>query len=183
MDDITRFKHYSVGENSKLMLADVSPEFFPRISITLGQNCDLNIQGILVLNTGLEINMRDNCTLNLGPGQMMNGVVNLNMGEKSNLDIGSDCLWGETTIWTSDFHSILKKGTSMRINPPQDIKIANSVWIGHEVLILKGARVGENSVIAARSTVLKGVYPANVILAGSPAKVVKRNIQWTEQLI
>ena len=114
---------------------------------------------------------------------MMNEKVSLKMGEKSNLKIGRDCLWGETTIWTSDFHSILKKGTLSRINPPADIQIGNAVWFGHQSLILKGAQIGNDSVIAARSTVLKGKYPSNVILAGSPAKVVKKNIQWIENRI
>ena len=183
MDRISLFKHYSVGQNSTVTITDVDASLLKNISIILGENCNLNIQGILALNSSLVINMRNDCNLNLGSGQMMNGDVRLNMGEKSNLEIGSGCLWGETTIWTSDFHSVLKRGTSMRINPPQDIRIGNSIWFGHEVLVLKGAQIGDNSVIAARSTVLKGLYPANVVLAGSPAKVVKEDIQWTEQLV
>ena len=137
---------YSVGENSKVTLTDVNPNFLPNISITLGMNCTLEIEGILVLNSKLEIIMRDNCDLFLAAGQMMNEKVSLNMGEKSNLKIGRDCLWGETTIWTSDFHSILKKGTLSRINPPADIQIGNAVWFGHQSLILKGAQIGNDSV-------------------------------------
>ena len=70
---------YSVGENSKVTLTDVNPNFLPNISITLGMNCTLEIEGILVLNSKLEIIRRDNCDLFLAAGQMMNEKVSINI--------------------------------------------------------------------------------------------------------
>lgn len=54
-----------------------------------------------------------------------------------------------------------------------DIVIEDNVWIGMEALILGGVTIGENSVVAARSVVTKDV-PANCLVAGIPAKVVKK---------
>jgi acetyltransferase-like isoleucine patch superfamily enzyme len=53
------------------------------------------------------------------------------------------------------------------------VKIADNVWIGMNALILKGVTVGENSVVAAGSVVTKSV-PANTVVAGNPAAVVKK---------
>lgn len=183
MNNSSNFHSYSVGESSKVTITDVQSEFLPKISINLGENCKLHIKGILVLNTFLSIVLQDNCNLSMGSGQKMNERVSLIVGEDSDLEIGSDCLWGETNVWTTDFHPIFKIGTTTRINPPQDVQIGNAIWFGHQSLILKGANIGDNSVIAARSTVLKGTYPKNVILAGSPAKVVKKNIQWALSIV
>jgi acetyltransferase-like isoleucine patch superfamily enzyme len=52
------------------------------------------------------------------------------------------------------------------------VHIADNVWIGMNAVILKGVTIGENSVVAAGAIVSKNV-PANVIVAGNPAIVVK----------
>jgi len=38
---------------------------------------------------------------------------------------------------------------------------------------LKGAKIGDNSIIAAGSVVTGKTFPANVIIGGNPAKVIK----------
>ncbi|KAF1298592.1 acetyltransferase [Enterococcus sp. JM4C] len=53
------------------------------------------------------------------------------------------------------------------------ILVKKNAWIGANVTILPGITIGENSIIAADSTVTKDV-PANVIVAGSPAKEVRK---------
>lgn len=50
--------------------------------------------------------------------------------------------------------------------------IEDNVWLGAGVIVLKGVTIGKNSVIAAGSVVTKAI-PANVVAAGSPAKVIK----------
>lgn len=56
------------------------------------------------------------------------------------------------------------------------VVIGENCWIGRNVSIMKGVTIGDNSVIAANSVVTKSV-PANCIVAGNPAKVVKTNIE------
>ena len=55
------------------------------------------------------------------------------------------------------------------------IIIGENCWIGSNVRICKGVTIGDNSVVAACSVVTKDV-PANCIVAGNPAKVVKTDI-------
>ena len=54
----------------------------------------------------------------------------------------------------------------------QDIVIENDVWIGANVIILKGVKIGQGSVIAAGAVVTKDV-PPYTIAGGCPAKVIK----------
>lgn len=58
-------------------------------------------------------------------------------------------------------------------NSSAPIRIGSNVWIGSNVTILKGVSIGDNCIVASGSVVTKGEYPANSILAGNPAKVVK----------
>ena len=51
--------------------------------------------------------------------------------------------------------------------------IRDNVWIGMNAVILKGVTIGENSVVAAGSVVIKAFAP-NVVVAGNPAVMVKK---------
>ena len=52
------------------------------------------------------------------------------------------------------------------------VRIKRNVWLGANVTILPGVTVGENSIVSADATVTKDV-PSNVIVAGTPAKIIK----------
>jgi len=61
-------------------------------------------------------------------------------------------------------------------NEPEEIKpiiIEDDVWIGCRVIVLPGITIGSGSVVAAGSVVTKSV-PANALVAGNPAIVIKR---------
>lgn len=58
------------------------------------------------------------------------------------------------------------------------ITIGDDCWIGQYVRICKGVSIGNGSVVAANSVVTKDV-PANCIVAGNPARVVKTDIHLT----
>ncbi len=55
------------------------------------------------------------------------------------------------------------------------IIIGSNVWIGSFARVCKGVKIGDNSIVAANAVVTKDV-PANAIVAGNPAKVVKTDI-------
>ena len=56
---------------------------------------------------------------------------------------------------------------------PLNIVIGNNVWIGLNVVILKGSIIGDNSIIAA-GCVVKGVFPANSIISTNREYVVSQ---------
>ena len=55
----------------------------------------------------------------------------------------------------------------------KSVRIKRNVWIGANATILPGITIGENSVVAAGAVVTKDVS-ANTVVAGVPAKVVKK---------
>ncbi len=56
---------------------------------------------------------------------------------------------------------------------PRPIHIKKNAWIGANATILYGVTIGENSVVAAGSVVSKDV-PDNVVVGGTPAKIIKK---------
>lgn len=67
----------------------------------------------------------------------------------------------------------LSAGGNRKATYCKPIVIEDNVWIGIDATILPGVTLGRNCVVAAGSVVTKDV-PANVIVAGNPAKIVKR---------
>ncbi|HKL94233.1 MAG TPA: hypothetical protein VJZ69_03020 [Clostridia bacterium] len=60
----------------------------------------------------------------------------------------------------------------------RSIIINDHVWIGRGAFVLNGSNIGEGSIVGAHSLVKKA-FPNNCIVAGSPAKIIKRNVCWT----
>lgn len=57
------------------------------------------------------------------------------------------------------------------------VHIGDHVWLCSGCTIMPGVTIGEGSVVAANSTVTKSI-PPRCLIAGSPAKVIKENIEW-----
>ena len=56
---------------------------------------------------------------------------------------------------------------------PKEVEIEENVWIGERSIVLKGSKIGKNSIIGAGS-VVAGDIPENCIFAGNPAKFLRK---------
>jgi acetyltransferase-like isoleucine patch superfamily enzyme len=96
--------------------------------------------------------------------------------------IGDNCLMA-SKIFISDtshgYYSNSTNGSSPDVPPDErplyvkPISIGNNVWIGENVCILLGVSIGDGCIIGANSVVNRDV-PNNCIIAGTPAKVIKK---------
>lgn len=90
---------------------------------------------------------------------------------EDNVKIGAGCM-----IFDTNFHSLnpIIRCTSDDLNNAKNapVKICKNVFIGTRSIITKGVTIGENSIIAAGSVVVKDV-PSNQIWGGNPARFIK----------
>lgn len=92
--------------------------------------------------------------------------------------IGEDCMFSfETYVRNTDSHHIFNVKDGMRINYDKPIIIGNHVWVGQNVILLPGFEIGDDSVVGA-GAVTSSKFPCNVIVAGNPAKVIRKDIVW-----
>ena len=54
-----------------------------------------------------------------------------------------------------------------------DTVIQNDVWIGYNSLIMPGIKIGNGSIIASNSVVVKDVEPYSIV-GGNPAKLIRK---------
>jgi maltose O-acetyltransferase len=133
----------------------------------------------------LVTNYLDKCGLNL---RVKSGAeISPNCTVGNNSELGTRCLIqgnviiGDDVIMGPDVKIYSKNHKFDRIDMPiknqgedcSSTSIGNDVWIGANVLIMAGVKIGNHSVIAAGSVVTKDVS-AYSVYGGIPAKFIKK---------
>lgn len=140
-----------------------------------GSNSRLIIDDTARFMGPCTIVIEDNATVYFGKNCGIRGVElcakdgRIEIGELTMTSYG-------IVIRNHDSHKVLDNEGNI-LNPSKDISIGKHVWIAQNASILKGVKIGENSIVGFGSVVTKGCEPGS-ILAGNPAKVVKENISW-----
>lgn len=127
----------------------------------------------LLVGYGSYIQIGKNAILKIG-NSFINREVKI-ICNKS-IVIGDDCVIAMGTVIRDNDganHKIIEESYQNQ----KPVEIGNHVWIGENSMILKGVTIGEGSVIAASSLVTKDV-PPRCLVAGSPAEIKRRNIDW-----
>ncbi len=132
----------------------------------------LSVSGRFSIMRGARLDIGKNaiCTLRSGfIGPFTRLII------QHGLDIGADCAiaWN-CEFLDDDFHQI--EGVS---GTGEAISIGSHVWVGSGCKFLRGAKVADGSIVAANSLVNKAFTEPNVLLAGTPAKIVKRDVKWS----
>lgn len=137
----------------------------------VGENCSFWIEG-------------NNIEIIVGEGSTFTHTVHFCAQEDySKIIIGKDCIFSNNIIVrTSDSHPIYDLNTNIRINSAKNVILGEHVWIAPNTKIMKGAVVGNGSIIGSDSMVSKTI-PDNVLAVGHPAVVVKENIKWTREKV
>ena len=89
-------------------------------------------------------------------------------------NIGNNCLLASNILITTENHGM--DPTKLYVNQQlisKEVYIGNNVWIGERVIILPGAKIGNNCIIGAGSIVNSSI-PDNCIAVGSPATIKKK---------
>lgn len=119
----------------------------------------------------------------IGPDCGFTAQTKLLLHEKANITIGRRCLIaGNTILSVTDMHSIMDMHTGERLNPAADVTLEDHVWLGGDAKVLKGVRIGHDSVIGTGAIVTKSI-PANCVAVGIPARVVREGVTWSQSLV
>lgn len=86
--------------------------------------------------------------------------------------IGSHVMLGPNVVISTVNHPLSPKGRRMHLGIAKPVTIGNDVWVGGNVTILPGVKIGDNVVIGAGAVVNKDI-PSDSLAAGVPAKVIK----------
>ncbi len=166
------------GENSTIILSEKSR--YRNSEIQVHSNCSVDIGKTTTLGfKDAWIYLYDDSNLSIGEDFNIEGG-RLLVGQDSSLTIGNDCMFANgISIFTYDVHNIVDNVSKNVLNKPRDVVIGNHVWLARNVAVMKGAVVPDESIVAYGAVVTSQFDEPNVILAGTPAKVIKHGINWT----
>jgi len=115
---------------------------------------------------GVRLECWRGAELRIGDGTYLNR--NTEIVATSSVELGRDCRIGrDVLIMDSDQHPL--PGEAMVAVP---VVIEDRVWVGARAIVLKGVRIGHDSVIGAGAIVTRDIPPFSVAV-GQPAKVIR----------
>jgi acetyltransferase-like isoleucine patch superfamily enzyme len=165
--------------------------------IDLGKGCKFYGTPILSRSPGSRIDIGDKCVMRSSRRSNLAGIdrpcyistlcsgAHIQIGKHcgfsgtvvagaQDICIGNYVMCGANTVVTdTDWHSLDPHarllGAAGRSAP---VVLEDNVWLGMNVIVLKGVTIGRNTVIGAGSIVSSSI-PPNVIAAGQPARIIK----------
>ena len=142
-------------------------------NVGFGSNVNLGvINSPFFYNTYAYIEARNEDAIilfgnNININNSFTAVAEKSITIKDNVLIGYNC-----SIIDSDFHNLDPTKRNNSNQKAACVIISKNVFIGNNVSILKGVTIGENTVVAANAVVTKS-FPANIIIGGNPAKIIR----------
>ena len=139
------------------------------------------------IGEGTIVGPRTCLTAGMAPGQEMAPYPVVRIGDRcvigrgshvvghSSIDIGDDIQTGPYVYITDQNHSYVNPdepvGRQWPVNAP--VRIGSGSWLGANAVVLPGADIGRNVVVAA-GAVVRGTVPDRCVVAGVPARIVRR---------
>lgn len=179
----------SLAENvgNTTIIADKSVKFKQGCIMMVGSsNCTVNIQKDCKFGQDFKIILWSGAKLTIGEHSSFGHNGGMVIHHDHEIVIGKDIMFAnEVKVYAGDGHAIFDVVTGKRKNPVPDresnpvVEFKDHVWVGIRSIVLgnKKTVIGQSCIIGAGS-VVKGVFPNNCIIAGNPAKIVRKNATW-----
>jgi acetyltransferase-like isoleucine patch superfamily enzyme len=163
--------------------------------------------GLLFLGRGLQIQVARRARVDFGrfvwigdgtkirchEGEVVIGAKTV-LGQECTISayrrvrIGEQCVIADRAMFIDFDHGVTEVDRPIRKQGiyKREVEVGSNCWIGYGACILRGVRVGDNAIVGTNSVVTRDV-PANAVVGGVPAKVIRmrdapRTLRWPEPL-
>jgi len=128
-------------------MTGVLPFAYDQVRTVWDNHGTVTLRGRATIGGGSKLSILPGAELVLGSDFVINARSDLFCGKR--IEFGAGCLlsW-DVLVMDQDFHPI-RNGIGDIINPPAEIRFGDRVWIGCRATVLKGASVGDETVVAA----------------------------------
>ncbi len=129
------------------------------------------------------------CKLRVHEGEVRLGAKSV-LGQECTIsafqrvEIGRECVVADRVMLIDFDHGVVEVERPIRLQGiyKRDVEVGHNVWIGYGACILRGVRIGDNAIVGTSAVVTREV-PANAVVAGVPAHVIRmreapRTLRW-----
>lgn len=139
------------------------------------------------ISDGGKVIFGKNCGISLGNSLRVDGgtlIIGRNFSTNKNcfisctemIKIGDDVTFGwDVNLRDSDGHKVYD---GELLPNSKKVSIGNHVWVCSFSHILKGVNIGNDSIVAYKSLVTREFLEDHLLIGGSPAKIIKHNVDW-----
>lgn len=172
------------GENNKIIIED---DFNANIFCIEIAGCNNNIlikNNVMIVD---ELTIYNHCNtqnakIEIGAHTSFFKTSLYNYDNDSSIIIGDDCMFAyNTLVYNTDGHAVMQDGKV--INRAKECKIEDHVWLGMDSCVLKNSLIPSGCIVGKSAIVSKQFNERNVVIAGNPGKIVKKDISWVRSSV
>jgi acetyltransferase-like isoleucine patch superfamily enzyme len=143
----------------------------PQVTLEIGRHATLRIGRWAWIGHGSKIRVHEG-EVSIGAKTVIGQDCTISAYQ--HVSIGRECIIADRVMLIDFDHGVTEVERPIRLQGiyKRDVRVGHNVWIGYGACILRGVSVGENSVIGTSTVVTKQV-PANAVVAGTPARVIR----------
>lgn len=145
--------------------------------ISLKKGGTIIFNGSAHIGKGSKIHVENKGILTLGDNFAISASTQINCYKAITFGCDIQFSW-DCLVMDSDTHSIYDEN-GKRMNDNCEIILEDKIWIGCRCTILKGSKIPAGCVIGACSLVSGTRFESKTIIAGNPAKSIKRIGSWS----
>jgi acetyltransferase-like isoleucine patch superfamily enzyme len=144
----------------------------PDVTLEIGPHATLRIGRWAWIGHGCKIRAHEG-EVSIGAKSVLGQECTITSFQ--HVSIGRECIIADRVMLIDFDHGVTEVERPIRAQGiyKRGVRVGHNVWIGYGACILRGATVGDNSVIGTSAVVTKTV-PANAVLGGVPARVIRR---------
>jgi acetyltransferase-like isoleucine patch superfamily enzyme len=153
----------------------------PGVKLEIGRGATLRIGRWAWIGDGTKIRVHEG-EVSIGAKTVLGQECTISAYQ--HVSIGRECILADRVMLIDFDHGVVEVDRPIRLQGiyKRDVRVGHNVWMGYGACILRGVRVGDNSIVGTNSVVTKHV-PENAVVAGIPARVIRmrdapRSMRW-----
>jgi acetyltransferase-like isoleucine patch superfamily enzyme len=148
------------------------PVFFgPGLELQIARSGRVDFGRFVWIGHGTKIRCHEG-VVEIGPKTVLGQECTISAYRR--VRIGEQCVIADRAMFIDFDHGVVEVERPIREQGiyTREVVVGSNVWIGYGACVLRGVRVGDNSIIGTNSVVTKDV-PANAVVAGIPARIIR----------
>jgi acetyltransferase-like isoleucine patch superfamily enzyme len=148
------------------------PVFFGRnLEIEISKRGKVRFGRFVWVGDGTKIRCHEGVVA-IGPKTVMGQECTISAYKE--VRIGEQCVIADRSMFIDFDHGMVEVERPIRVQGiyMKPVIVGSNVWIGYGAAVLRGVSVGDNAVLGTYAVVTKDI-PANAVVAGIPAKVIR----------
>lgn len=143
----------------------------PRLQLQIGRTGEIRFGRFAWIGSGTKIRCHEG-VVEIGDKTVLGQECTISAYQR--VRIGQQCVVADRAMFIDFDHNVSDPEQAIRHQGiyKRDVIVGSNVWIGYGVQVLRGVRIGDNSIIGSGAVVTRDI-PANAVAAGIPARVIR----------